>query len=40
MSSIAEFQKKVKHSHQLRITNYGDGSDEGASEYVFLFWRG
>ena len=28
MSSIAEFQKKVKHSHQLRITNHGDGSDE------------
>ena len=28
MSLIAEFQKKVKHSHQLRITNHGDGSDE------------
>ena len=28
MSLIAEFQKKVKHSHQLRITNHGNGSDE------------
>ena len=29
MSSISELQHKVKRSHQLRITNYGDSSDEG-----------
>ena len=28
MNSISELQHKVKHSHQLRIANYGDGSDE------------
>jgi len=28
MNSIAELQKKVKHSHKLRITNFDDESDE------------